>query len=46
MLTLANARLFDGSRMLPGRHSVTLDGNIITAVDAPAAANADKTASR
>jgi imidazolonepropionase-like amidohydrolase len=40
MITLSNAKLFDGSKMLPGRHSVTLDGNRITAVDAPAPAGA------
>lgn len=38
---LANARLFDGSQTLPGLHSVSLDGDRITAVDAPAAANAE-----
>jgi imidazolonepropionase-like amidohydrolase len=32
MLTLTNARLFDGREMLPGRRSVTLDGNCIAAV--------------
>lgn len=32
MLTLTNARLFDGREMLPGRRSVTLDGNRIVAV--------------
>jgi imidazolonepropionase-like amidohydrolase len=32
MLTLTNARLFDGGRMLPGRHSVTIDGTTIAAV--------------
>jgi imidazolonepropionase-like amidohydrolase len=32
MLTLTNARLFDGTKMLPGRRSVTLDGNRIAAV--------------
>jgi imidazolonepropionase-like amidohydrolase len=31
--TLTNARLFDGSRMLPGTHSVTVDGTNITAID-------------
>ena len=29
MLTLANARIFDGTAMLPGRRHVTLDGNRI-----------------
>lgn len=33
MYTLTNARLFDGARMLPGSHSVTVDGNSITAID-------------
>jgi imidazolonepropionase-like amidohydrolase len=32
MLTFTNARLFDGRTMLPGRHSVTVDGNRITSV--------------
>ncbi|MGB8365333.1 MAG: amidohydrolase family protein [Rhizomicrobium sp.] len=32
MLTLTNARLFDGRQMLPGRRSVTLDGDRITTV--------------
>jgi imidazolonepropionase-like amidohydrolase len=32
MLTLNNARLFDGTRMLPGSRNVTLDGNRIVAV--------------
>ena len=31
MLTFTNARLFDGREMRPGRHSVTLDGNLIAA---------------
>jgi imidazolonepropionase-like amidohydrolase len=34
MLTLTNARIFDGRDMLPGKRSVTLDGNRITAVGA------------
>lgn len=33
MLNLTNTRLFDGRRMLPGRHSVTVDGSTIVAVD-------------
>jgi imidazolonepropionase-like amidohydrolase len=33
--TLTNARLFDGARMLPGKHSVTIVGNSITALDGP-----------
>ena len=32
MLTLTNTRLFDGSRMLPGRRSVTIDGKTIASV--------------
>lgn len=32
MLTLTNASLFDGRRLLPGRHTVTLEGGLITAV--------------
>ena len=32
MVTLTNARLFDGGKMLPGTHSVTLDGNKIASV--------------
>lgn len=36
MLTFTNARLFDGSKMLPGRHSVAIEGNRIKSVgDAP-----------
>lgn len=34
MYTLTNARLFDGTRMLPRTHSVTIDGNCIIAIDA------------
>jgi len=33
MLVITNAVIFDGQRLLPGRHSVTLDGNTIAAVD-------------
>lgn len=33
MYTLTNTRLFDGSTMRPGFHSVTIDGNSITAID-------------
>jgi imidazolonepropionase-like amidohydrolase len=33
MLTLTNARIFDGCEMLPGKRSVTLDGNRIAAVE-------------
>jgi imidazolonepropionase-like amidohydrolase len=39
MLTFTNARLFDGREMRPGRQSVTLDGNLISAAgQAPAVA--------
>ncbi|MCV7320284.1 amidohydrolase [Mycolicibacterium confluentis] len=33
MLVITNAKVFDGRKLLPGRHSVTLDGNTITAID-------------
>jgi imidazolonepropionase-like amidohydrolase len=42
MLTLTNARLFDGREMLPGRRSVTLDGNTIVAVGEPLATGTGK----
>jgi len=32
MLTLSNAKIFNGSELLPGTCSVTLDGNLISAV--------------
>ncbi len=32
MLTITNARLFDGRRMLPGMPSLTLDGNRILGI--------------
>lgn len=32
MLTLINARVFDGQKMLPGRHSVTLDAGRIVGI--------------
>jgi imidazolonepropionase-like amidohydrolase len=35
MLTLTNARLFDGHNMLGGRHSVTIEGNSIAGIDRP-----------
>lgn len=38
MLTFTNAHVFDGRRMLPGRASVTLDGNRIVAVGEAAGA--------
>jgi imidazolonepropionase-like amidohydrolase len=38
MLTLTNARVYDGQKLLPGKRSVTLDGNrIITLGDKPSA---------
>lgn len=43
MLTFTNARLFDGQQMLPGRSSVTLDGNHIVAVEEQPAANSATT---
>lgn len=33
MLVLANARVFDGRTMLPGRNTVTVDGNLLVAID-------------
>lgn len=33
MLVITNAQVYDGRKMLPGRHSVTLDGNVISAID-------------
>lgn len=33
MLVITNAKVFDGRQLLPGRHSVTLDGNTIAAID-------------
>ena len=33
MLVLTNAKVFDGREMLPGRHTVRVDGNRIAAVD-------------
>ncbi len=38
MLTLTNARLFDGHNMLGGRHSVAIEGNSIAGIDRPIAA--------
>lgn len=32
MITLANATVFDGRKLLPGRYDVTLDGNLIAGV--------------
>ena len=42
MLTLSNARLFDGRAMLPGRRSVTLEGNRIAAIDEQPPAGAER----
>jgi imidazolonepropionase-like amidohydrolase len=33
LLVITNAKVFDGRQLLPGRHSVTLDGNTIAAID-------------
>lgn len=33
MLVITNAQVYDGRKMLPGMHSVTLDGNVISAID-------------
>ena len=33
MLILTNAKVFDGRAMLPGTHSVTIDGNRIDAIE-------------
>jgi imidazolonepropionase-like amidohydrolase len=33
MLVITNAKVFDGRQLLSGRHSVTLDGNTIVAID-------------
>ncbi len=41
MPTLTNARVFDGREMLPGRHSVSLEGNLIATVGDPATAPVD-----
>lgn len=43
MLTLTNARVFDGHQMLAGRRSVTLDGNRIVAVGDQPSAGSEKT---
>jgi imidazolonepropionase-like amidohydrolase len=43
MLTLTNARVFDGRAVLPGRRSVTLDGNRIVAVEEQPPAGAEQT---
>ena len=42
MLTLTNARIFDGSAMLPGKRSVTIDAGRITAVGSHPPAPAEK----
>lgn len=33
MLVITNAKVYDGRKMLSGRHSVALDGNVISAID-------------
>ncbi|CAJ1582933.1 amidohydrolase family protein [[Mycobacterium] wendilense] len=35
MLVIDNARVFDGTSLLPGTHTVTVQGNTITAIDGP-----------
>ena len=41
MMSFANARVFDGTKMLPGLRTVTLEGNRIAAVsEAPGGAEA------
>lgn len=41
MLTLTNARLFDGHKVLGGRHSVAIDGNNVAGIDRPIGAGDD-----
>jgi imidazolonepropionase-like amidohydrolase len=44
MLTLTNAKLFDGEKMRPGQWSVTLDGDrIVSVTDAPSIGASDET---
>jgi imidazolonepropionase-like amidohydrolase len=43
MLTLANARLFDGREMHPAKRNVTLDGDKITSISSQPAHASDKT---
>lgn len=43
MLTVTNARVFDGQKMLPGTRSVTLDGNRIAAIANQPGPATDKT---
>jgi|UPI000686A25B imidazolonepropionase-like amidohydrolase len=43
MLVVTNAKVFDGRRLLPGTHSVTIDGNTIFAVDDAAPASPAET---
>src|SRR6516162_10976119 len=38
MLTITNAKVFDGRKLLPGRHNVALDGNTISAIDSESTA--------
>lgn len=33
MLVITNAKVFDGRKLLPGKHSVSLEGNVICAID-------------
>ena len=42
MLTLTNARLFDGREMVPGKRSVTLDGNRVVSVAAQPGADSGR----
>jgi imidazolonepropionase-like amidohydrolase len=42
VLTLTNASIFDGRKMLPGRSSVTLDGNRIAAIGQQPPAGSEK----
>ena len=41
MPTLTNARVFDGRELLPGRHSVSLQGNLVGSIDPQAGAPDD-----
>ncbi|CAJ1510548.1 amidohydrolase family protein [[Mycobacterium] burgundiense] len=35
MLAITEAKVFDGRKLLPGRHTVTVEANTITAIDGP-----------
>jgi imidazolonepropionase-like amidohydrolase len=35
MLAITDAKVFDGRNLLPGRHTVTVEANTITAIDGP-----------